>query len=89
MRLHYLAGDRTSALRQFRQCADALREELAIKPSRVTLRLYEQIESDELGSPSVADPRPRLVVPELLDQLQAVRAGLANLERQLLLAVSQ
>lgn len=46
MRLYYLAGDRTSALRQYGQLARALREELDVKPSQRSSELYEQIRSD-------------------------------------------
>lgn len=47
MRLHYLAGDRTGALRQYEHCGAALREELGVKPSRITVALYEQMRLDE------------------------------------------
>lgn len=48
MRLHYLAGDRAGAIRQFQRCVAALEEELNVKPSKRTLDLYEQIRTDEL-----------------------------------------
>ncbi|HZD11181.1 MAG TPA: BTAD domain-containing putative transcriptional regulator [Candidatus Binatia bacterium] len=43
MRLYYLAGDRTGALRQYQQCATALYEELEVSPSSRTVRLHEKI----------------------------------------------
>jgi DNA-binding SARP family transcriptional activator len=43
MRMHYLAGDRTGALRQYQQCATALYEELEVSPSSRTVRLHEKI----------------------------------------------
>ncbi len=46
MRLHYLAGDRTGALRQFERCREALREELQTAPGERVLRLCEQIRAD-------------------------------------------
>jgi DNA-binding SARP family transcriptional activator len=49
MRLHYLARNRTAALRQYAQCVDALREELGVGPSRRTTALYEQIRADHLA----------------------------------------
>ncbi|MBV7335343.1 bacterial transcriptional activator domain-containing protein [Chloroflexi bacterium TSY] len=48
MRLHYRAGNRTSALRQFQSCVAALDEELGVGPAQSTLELYEQIRSDQL-----------------------------------------
>ncbi len=50
MRLYYLAGDRTSALRQYDQLARALREELDVAPSRSSLLLRNQIRADNLGA---------------------------------------
>lgn len=47
MRLRYLAGDRTGAMRQYEACAAALREELDVAPSERTSTLYEQIRADE------------------------------------------
>lgn len=49
MRLHYLAGDRTGALRQYENCVTALQEELGVKPSRHTVALYEQMRVDEFS----------------------------------------
>lgn len=48
MRLHYLAGDRTSALRQYDQLVRVLREELDVKPSRRSMDLRDQIRADSL-----------------------------------------
>ena len=49
MHLYSLAGDRTSALRQFERCANALNQELGVKPERKTVELYERIKSDQIG----------------------------------------
>ncbi|MGH9901689.1 MAG: BTAD domain-containing putative transcriptional regulator, partial [Pyrinomonadaceae bacterium] len=43
MRLHALAGDRHQAMRQYRECREALRRELDSEPEPETVRLYEQI----------------------------------------------
>src|SRR5207249_3587633 len=43
MRLYYLAGDRTGALRQFGRCVIALKEELDVLPAEPTMSLYKQI----------------------------------------------
>lgn len=47
MRLHYAAGERTEALRQYERCAAALGEELGVAPDRRTGALYSRIRSDE------------------------------------------
>ena len=54
MRLHYLSGDRTASLRQYKRCADALLEELSVKPAKKTVELYEQIRRDQFCAPSYA-----------------------------------
>lgn len=48
MRLHYLAGDRTAALRQFQQCVTVLERELGARPASRTVELYEQIRDDRV-----------------------------------------
>jgi DNA-binding SARP family transcriptional activator len=48
MRLHYLAGDRTMALRQYSRCVSVLETELDVAPSRRTENLYQQIRADHL-----------------------------------------
>jgi DNA-binding SARP family transcriptional activator len=53
MRLSYLAGDRTGALRQYEKCRSALAEELGVSPGRLTRTLYEQICADaEIPTPA-------------------------------------
>lgn len=59
MRLHYLSGDRTGALRQYEHCVVALDKELNIKPSARTLALQECILSDNLN------PTSALLFPSL------------------------
>lgn len=49
MRLCYLAGDRTGALRQFEKCRVALQDELGVDPGRLTASLYAQICADVDG----------------------------------------
>ncbi len=55
MRLYYLAGDRTSALRQYDQLVRALREELDVKPSRRSTMLRDEIRADSFDA---SPPRP-------------------------------
>ncbi len=60
MTLYYLAGDRTSALRQYEHLAQALREELDVQPSRRSAALRDQIRADSFAdSPlPLGNPRP-------------------------------
>jgi DNA-binding SARP family transcriptional activator len=47
MRLHYLAGDRSAALRQYQRCVSTLKDELGVGPSARTQSLYNRICSDQ------------------------------------------
>ena len=47
MRLYYLSGDRTAALRQYERCVSALKRELGVRPERRTIDLHEQIKADQ------------------------------------------
>lgn len=61
MRLRYLAGDRTGAMRQYAACVAALREELDVAPSERTSALYELIRADEgVGSDAASPSDPAL-----------------------------
>lgn len=80
MRLYYLSGDRTAALRQYERCATALDVELGVKPSRRTVALYTQIQADEIDAaiwptPSVGPSEVVMVSPlhDLLDRLQRLQ----------------
>jgi DNA-binding SARP family transcriptional activator len=48
MRLYYLTGDRTAALRQYEQMVKILREEIGVAPARSSVQIYEQIRADSL-----------------------------------------
>jgi len=66
MRLHFLLGDRTAALRQYQRCAEALQEELGVAPSERTEALYQQIRADRRHQDAERVPlltvRPRRAV---------------------------
>lgn len=72
MRLHYLGGDRTAAMRQYEWCARALHEELGVAPSPSTLALYEQIRAG-------VQPVPESAV----GTLQGLRSRLKQLHEEL------
>ncbi len=91
MRLHYLAGDRAAALRQFERCATALDEDLGVRPGRRTLALHELIRADrdeEIASMSLRG-RPASTLHDTATgvtplqrvrvQLERVRAEVADL----------
>jgi DNA-binding SARP family transcriptional activator len=90
MRMYYLAGDRTAALRQYERCAAALDEELGVKPARSTVALYQQIRADQLDGPAYAPVEASTAVeataatlPEVLGRLKQLKVVLADVQRQL------
>jgi len=56
MRLLYERGDRASALRQYRECADVLGKELAVEPGAATRALFEAIRRDDVAPVIVEAP---------------------------------
>jgi DNA-binding SARP family transcriptional activator len=92
MRLHYLAGDRAAALRQYQRCAATLAAELDVRPSRRTLALHEEIRADALVADPLtagdaeetgAAPEETASLPAVLDRLRRVQATLGDVHRQL------
>ena len=85
MRLHYLAGDRTAALRQFEQCRIALQEELGTVPGGRIRTLYEQIRADTgitalrpgPGRAAPAGPERDDLVPVVAEPLEQALGALA------------
>ena len=66
MRLKYLTGDRTAALRQYKQCLATLDEELGVAPTQQTLALVERIQADTLDSLNpVPSEMPAAKIPSL------------------------
>src|SRR5262249_9952145 len=89
MRIHYLAGDRTAALRQYERCVSALNEELGVKPARKTASLLEQIRSDQLDSltaTSTSGENPAAPISQIRDalcRLKQVKIALVDFHRQI------
>jgi DNA-binding SARP family transcriptional activator len=91
MRLHYRAGNRTAALRQYQRCVAFLRQELDVSPSGRTLALLKQIRGGQPLGPhqpisnnvglSFAD------TPQTLDQalqrLNQLQAAFTHTQREL------
>jgi DNA-binding SARP family transcriptional activator len=89
MRLHYLLGDRTGALRQYEHCAAALDKELNIKPSARTRALQECILSDNLNLASsllfpalLPTDGPSPILTNLVDHLHQLRHTLIAAQQQ-------
>jgi DNA-binding SARP family transcriptional activator len=90
MRLYYLSGERSAAMRQYDLCVQALRRELDVAPSERTIALYQQVRNGRLRArPRTAGPRGRQIGPdssersELLGQLRQMQRDLARLQGQL------
>jgi DNA-binding SARP family transcriptional activator len=90
MRLYYLAGDRTTALRQYDHCAVAMAKHFSLQPSRETVALYHQIRADCLkatarqamaGPLPDGEPRSDLLLG-LHTRLDHVQASLATLHHE-------
>lgn len=86
MRLYYLAGDRTAALRQYERCVTVLRDELGVQPSEKTQDLYRHICADHLedvpeqtAPHSVSTPS----ISSMLTDLQRMHTSLADMQRQI------
>jgi DNA-binding SARP family transcriptional activator len=86
MRLLYLAGDRSGALRQYERCAAILEEELGVKPARSTVALYDQICGDRLerSEPEpVAEPvRAGSAPSAIVNELQQLQRALREIEHR-------
>lgn len=89
MRLKYLAGDRTGAMRQYDRCVKSLSEELGVQPGRRSRELLDQIRSDLSTLPPLpdsialqSDSMSRPALSELLIQLKGLQTTLCDLQQQ-------
>jgi DNA-binding SARP family transcriptional activator len=93
MRLYYLSGDRTAALRQYMRCEQALREELGVHPARRTQELYEIFKADDgletahppyKSSPATKNEKGELnaYLPGVMGQLKELQWILANTQQR-------
>lgn len=80
MRLHYLSGGRTAALRQYERCVRVLDEELEVGPARRTTALYDLIRTDQLADPAL---EPLEIENELMTATYPLRNVLHSLSRLL------
>ncbi len=85
MRLHYLAGDRTSALQEYAHCAEALIDELGVSPGQQTRLLYQQIQDDRMDSGSSTQLQThetvsRVDLTRILNRLQDFQVVIGDLQ---------
>ena len=90
MRLHYLAGERSAAIREYDRCVKALRRELDVTPSDRTVALYQQVRKGHLRvisrtATSRCPPGEPLGSErlDLLSQLKEIQMDLVHLQDQL------
>jgi DNA-binding SARP family transcriptional activator len=91
MRLQYMAGDRTAALRQYERCVAALDEDLGVKPDERTMTLYEKIRSGEAELPASVPlshlnpvrPTATFMLTEVMDRLEDLQISLADVTHAL------
>jgi DNA-binding SARP family transcriptional activator len=84
MHLYSLAGDRTSALRQFERCAQSLKQELGVKPERKTVELYERIKSDQIGHIDGPENSPHTSMSsDILTRLKQLQTIVSGVQRRI------
>ena len=90
IRVLAMTGQRSAALRQYRECVRALADELGVAPLRETTALYDDIRSGRLAGSTRPTPpavRPAVVAlppPDVADDFVGRAAQLAALESALL-----
>lgn len=89
MRLRYLAGDRTGALRQYEQCVTALHDELDVRPATSTQLLYEQLRADTFegsilttNGTVIKEEIGSVPLPEVLGGFKQLLGTLAGMQQQ-------
>lgn len=94
MRLYYLSGDRTAALRQYDRCVRALHRELAVKPAARTTALFQQIRTERFAGPPespLTDPLTNSSsIPqwtETVEQLRHLQRSLTRVQDELQRAI--
>ncbi len=93
MRLYYHAGDRTTALRQFERCTEAMAKQFSVRPSRETVALYHQVRGDRVEAFAGGEPREHSsgnageyrgdLLRGLQTSLDLIAANVSALQRQI------
>ena len=78
MRLYAWSGETAAALRQYKECARVLQEELGVSPAPETVELYEAIRKQSLPQPTAAAATrsSRKAPVAVLSAVAATRGGL-------------
>jgi len=85
MRLYYMTGNRTQALRQYERCVLALHDELGVEPTEQTKVLHEQIRLDTFKpSPFIHEKAVSKVKIKATPTLQDVLIHLAEVSETLI-----
>jgi len=88
MRLYYLLGNRTAAVKQYQSCEAALQEDLYAQPDRRTQALYQQILADQLEvvptarAATVTANREIALLSNVLGDLKQIQVVQTDLLRQ-------
>jgi DNA-binding SARP family transcriptional activator len=88
MRLRYLAGDRTSALREYEHCAEVLIDELGVQPTQQTKALYQQVLDGSLADKRFSQAEAQAILPgfdldPVLDRFRGVQSTMEELQGKL------
>lgn len=90
IRLHYLRGDRTAALRQYEHCKTVLADTLNVAPGQLTQNLYEYICADNRtailqgGYKMAQDSGSRESISELVTCLLEMKEMITNMQTHVL-----
>lgn len=93
MRLYYLSGDRTSAIRQYETCRKMLKEEFGVDPGETTISIYQKIvqsKNDSLDKLPCSSPNPyfdpldRVSYIQSLEKIKELVAMQESIQQQLL-----
>lgn len=85
MQLHYFAGDRATALRQYERCISVLADELGVPPSAATAALHDHILNETLlryGEPE--EPTAKGNAPGMAEIVTHLTKNAASLHNELL-----
>ena len=89
MRLYYLSGDRTAALRQYERCVSALKRELGVRPERRTIDLHEQIKADQFDPAKLSDSNTPAILTasseplDLIGSLKQIHGMLSTVQQRI------
>jgi len=86
MRLYFMSGDRTAALRQYERCVTTLFEEFNVEPDAQTINLYEQVRLTQPGYKSgvvnISKIERDVQLCYLYDHLEHFEEVLSQIQRQ-------